>query len=55
LQQVGAMYETGDELPQSYSGGKWYRRAADGSPKAGVKLASMLIEGRAFRRTTVKQ
>lgn len=47
LQQVGAMYEKGDELPQSYSGAaKWYRRAADGSPKAGVKLASMLIEGR---------
>jgi hypothetical protein len=47
LQQVGAMYEKGDELPQSYSeAAKWYRRAADGSPQAGVRLASMLIDGR---------
>jgi uncharacterized protein len=47
LQKIGAMYETGDELRQNYpEAAKWYRKAADLSPLAGVKLASMLIEGR---------
>lgn len=47
LQHIGAMYEQGDELPQSYSeAAKWYRKGADGSPKAAVRLASMLIEGK---------
>ncbi len=45
--QVAKMYEKGDELPQSYAeAAKWYRKAADQSPEAGVNLASMLIDGR---------
>jgi TPR repeat protein len=44
---VGAMYEKGDDLPQNYSeAAKWYRKAADLSPEAGVNLASMLIDAR---------
>jgi TPR repeat protein len=47
LQHVAAMYEKGDELPQSYpQAAKWYRKAADVSPEAAVRLASMYIEDR---------
>ena len=46
LRQAAAMYEKGDELPQNYAkAAKWYGKAADLSPEAGVKLASMLIDG----------
>jgi TPR repeat protein len=46
-QRVAAMYEKGDDLPRSYSeAARWYRKAADLSPQAGVKLASMLIDAR---------
>jgi uncharacterized protein len=51
LLQVAAMYEKGEELPQSYAeAAKWYRKAADLSPEAGVKLASMLINGIGVRQ-----
>jgi TPR repeat protein len=47
LLQVAAMYEKGDELPQSYiEAAEWYRKAADLSPQAAVSLASMLVDGR---------
>jgi TPR repeat protein len=47
LEQVASMYEKGDELPQSYfEAAKWYRKAVDLDPKAGVKLASMFIDGK---------
>lgn len=44
---IGAMYEKGDELPQSYSeAAKWYRKAADLTPEGGFKLASLLVDGK---------
>jgi TPR repeat protein len=44
LQQVAAIYEKGDDLPQSYSeAAKWYGKAAELSPIAGVHLAEMFI------------
>jgi TPR repeat protein len=47
LLQVAAMYEKGDDLPQSYSeAAKWYRKAAGLSPLAEVKLANLLIDGK---------
>ena len=47
LLQVAAMYEKGNELPQSYAdAAKWYRKAADLSPLAQFNLASMLIDGK---------
>jgi TPR repeat protein len=47
FQQIAAMYETGDVLPQNYVEAiKWYRKAADLSSKAGVKLASIFIDGK---------
>jgi TPR repeat protein len=47
LLQVAAMYERGEDLPQSYSeAAKWYRKAAEFSPQADVKLALLLIDGK---------
>lgn len=44
---IGAMYEKGDELPQSYSqAAKWYRKAAVLTPEGGFKLASLLVDGK---------
>jgi TPR repeat protein len=44
---IGAMYEKGDELPQSYSqAAKWYRKAADLTPEGGFKLATLLVDGK---------
>jgi len=46
-QQIAAMYEKGEELPQNYSEAvKWYRRAADLSPGSAVRLATLLVEGK---------
>src|SRR5260370_2186987 len=47
LVQVAAMYEKGEELPQSYiEAAKWYRKAAELSPLAAVNLSSLLIDGK---------
>lgn len=44
--QVAAMYEKGDDLPQSYAeAAKWYRKSANNDPSAAVKLATLLING----------
>jgi TPR repeat protein len=47
IQQVAAMYEKGDDLPQSNAeAAKWYRKVAAVSPKAGFKLALLSIDGK---------
>jgi TPR repeat protein len=47
LLKVAAMYEKGDDLPQSYAeAAKWYRKATDLSPEAEVNLASLLTNGK---------
>ena len=52
LQQAAEMYLKGDDLQQSDSeAAKWYRKAADlKDPRAGVKLAAMLVDGRGVER-----
>jgi uncharacterized protein len=45
---IGEMYEKGDGLPQSYIKAiEWYRKAADQSPEAALRLATLLINGTA--------
>lgn len=46
LIEVGQMYEKGEDLPQSNANAaKWYRKAADTSPHAAVRLATLEIDG----------
>jgi TPR repeat protein len=48
---IAAMYEKGDELPQSFAeAAKWYSKAANLSPQAEFNLASMFIDGRGVPR-----
>lgn len=44
---IGEMYETGNEVPQSRAqAAKWYREAADRKdPRGMIKLASLLVNG----------
>jgi TPR repeat protein len=52
LKLVAAMYEKGEDLPQSDTdAAKWYRKAVDvGDSQAAVKLAAMFIDGRGVPR-----
>ena len=52
LEKIGELYDEGTDLPKSDDeAAKWYRRAAqDGSSKAQVRLAGMLLEGRGVDR-----
>ena len=50
FEKIAAMYEKGDDLPQSYSEAvKWSRKAAEnGGPPVRVKLARLLIKTQEF-------
>lgn len=44
--QVGEMYEKGEDIPQSYANAaRWYRKEAEQSPEAAIRLASLLVNG----------
>lgn len=46
LMRVAEMYETGDELPQSYEQSlRWLRKAAQIDPRANIRIAILFLNG----------